>query len=201
MVLLSQPAKEWLPEMALALLQRLLARGWTITLTTAPRRPQPSLQVARQLAGIHRLPSMPLRALLGFVAAADAVLTVDGAIAHCSVALGTPTLALFGPTIPSIWFPYACYGPFRVLHGGVDCGDCDRFLCPTKACTIEAAKGKAPRRPYAVNYVRCMGCGLCEIECRKIVFGEPALYTFSHGRGQPTVLRDQPTEEYTSPEL
>jgi ADP-heptose:LPS heptosyltransferase len=77
---------------------------------------------------------MPLRRLLGHVATADAVLTMDGAITHCSVALGTPTLALFGPTIPTIWFPYARYGPYRVLHAGVDCSLCDRYWCPTKAC-------------------------------------------------------------------
>jgi len=36
-----------------------------------------------------------------------AVVTVDGAIAHAAVALGRPTLALFGPTEPDVWFPYA----------------------------------------------------------------------------------------------
>lgn len=130
----TQPAKEWPLESAVLLIERLQARGIRIVLTTAPRRPEPSTDVARRVAGVRLLPVMPLRELLGFVATADAVLTVDGAITHCSVALGTPTLALFGPTVPSIWFPYERYGPFRVLHAGVDCGNCDRYLCPTKAC-------------------------------------------------------------------
>ncbi|MFH1809282.1 MAG: 4Fe-4S binding protein [Pseudomonadota bacterium] len=72
-------------------------------------------------------------------------------------------------------------------------------ICPTKAFVIEAARPDRPLRPAAVDYVRCMGCGLCENACRKIVYGEPALKTFAHGRGQPTVLRERPTPSFTPP--
>lgn len=130
----TQPAKEWPLERVVPLLHNLRHRGWTVVLTTAPRNPRPSLDAAARLPGVTRLPVLPLRQLLACVTKADAVLTMDGALTHCSVALGTPTLALFGPTIPSIWFPYESFGAYRVLHGGVDCGDCDRHWCPTKAC-------------------------------------------------------------------
>ena len=64
------------------------------------------------------LPVMPLRDYLGLIASCDGVVSVDGGVLHCSVALGLPTLGLFGPTDASIWFPYEAFGPFRVLHLG-----------------------------------------------------------------------------------
>jgi ADP-heptose:LPS heptosyltransferase len=43
-----------------------------------------------------------------------------------SVAFGVPTVGLFGPTDPAIWFPYESLGPFRVVHGcGPDLRDAD----------------------------------------------------------------------------
>jgi len=82
---------------------------------------------------------------------------------------------------------------------GETCEKCLK-ICPTKAFNIEAKTAATPRRPRSVNYVRCMGCGLCEKACRRIVFGKPALITFAHGRGQPTVLREQPSAGYRPPE-
>ena len=68
-------------------------------------------------------------------------------------------------------------------------------ICPTKAFIAEPSDGTHPYRPVSIDYVRCVGCGLCEFACRKIVFGKPAVLTFSHGQGQPTVLRDRPTSD------
>lgn len=130
----SQPAKEWPHAMALDLVTRLLDGGFGVTLTTAPHRPSVSARVADAEPRAGLLAALPLRRLLAIVAAADVVLAVDGAIAHCSVALGRPTLALFGPTVPQIWFPYSELGPYRVLHAGMDCSRCDRHWCPTRRC-------------------------------------------------------------------
>ncbi len=130
----TQRAKEWPEERTHELARRLLGRDVHVVLSTAPHRTALSASLAAALPAVQRLPVLPLRALLAWVAAADAVVAVDGGIAHCSVALGRPTLALFGPTVPQIWFPYAAFGPFRVLHAGVDCSHCDRDFCPTRAC-------------------------------------------------------------------
>jgi ferredoxin len=77
----------------------------------------------------------------------------------------------------------------------LDCGKC-LDICPTSAFTIEPKSDDNPRRPINVDYVRCVGCGLCELECSKIVFGTPALRTYAHGRGQPTSLNDEPTKTF-----
>jgi polyferredoxin/ferredoxin-like protein FixX len=67
-------------------------------------------------------------------------------------------------------------------------------ICPTRAFSIESGPG-IPTRPTAVDYNRCVGCGLCELACSHVVYGTPALLTFSHGRGQPTSLAELPTEK------
>ncbi len=78
------------------------------------------------------------------------------------------------------------------------CGECID-VCPTKAFVVEPKHEKVPRRPVQIDYFRCVGCGLCEEKCRDIVFGTPALLTFSHGRGQPTSLYEKPTKTYEMP--
>ena len=65
-----------------------------------------------------------------------------------------------------------------------------------RAGSFEAQLLKHPR--YVDDHL-CVGCGLCELECDKIVYGEPAILTFAHGRGQPTVLRQVPTKDYEPP--
>jgi ADP-heptose:LPS heptosyltransferase len=131
----TQPSKEWPPELAAGLVTRLARAGVPVLLSTAPHRPAPSLEVAARAGGAaHRLGPMPLRELLAIAAGAAAVVSVDGAVAHAGVALGRPTVALFGPTDPGIWFPYEGFGPYRVLHAGVDCGACDRVACPERRC-------------------------------------------------------------------
>ncbi len=77
-----------------------------------------------------RLPLLGLAAALAVVAGADAVVAVDGGLTHAAVACGRPTLALFGPTDPAIWFPYESFGPYRVLCTRPACHPCDRHACP-----------------------------------------------------------------------
>jgi ADP-heptose:LPS heptosyltransferase len=138
----SQPAKEWPTEHAVELVRSLRALGITVVLSSAPHRPGPSAAVAAE-TGTPRLEPLPIRGLLGFLAAAAAVVTVDGMVAHAAVALDRPTVALFGPTDPGVWFPYEGFGPFRVLHAGHDCGGCDRQWCTSRACMRAIAPGAA----------------------------------------------------------
>jgi len=77
-----------------------------------------------------RFPPLGLAEALAAVAGAAAVVAVDGGMAHAAVACGRPTLALFGPTDPAIWFPYEQFGPYRVLCTRPACHPCDRHACP-----------------------------------------------------------------------
>lgn len=83
------------------------------------------------------LPVLDLPAVLDLLAGAAGLVTVDGGIMHAAVALGTPTLALFGPTDPALWFPYEAMGPFRVLASRPHCHPCDRHDCEAFICLPE----------------------------------------------------------------
>ena len=76
------------------------------------------------------LPPLPLDQVLGVVAAARALVSVDGGVMHAGVGLGVPVLALFGPTDPGIWFPYEAATSSRVLATRPACHPCDRLQCP-----------------------------------------------------------------------
>ena len=60
---------------------------------------------------------------------------------HLSAALGTPVLALFGPTLPALTGPYSRSVPCRVLTSDVDCQPCDRTAaqkrCTANRCMFE----------------------------------------------------------------
>lgn len=65
------------------------------------------------------LGDLTLRQLAALIGAADAFLGVDTAPMHMAAALGTPLVALFGPTQPAIWKPWAMQSV--VLRGACPC--------------------------------------------------------------------------------
>jgi len=71
------------------------------------------LAPADVLAGRTDLPG-----LARLVAAAGRVVSADTGIAHLAVALGTPTVTVFGPVDPALWGPPADRPRHRVLWAG-----------------------------------------------------------------------------------
>lgn len=88
-------------------------------------------------ARVVPLPEMALPAVLDQLAGAAGLVTVDGGVMHAAVALRVPTLALFGPTDPNLWFPYEGTGPFRVLATRPACHPCDLHDCGAFICLPE----------------------------------------------------------------
>ena len=60
----------------------------------------------------------------------DAMVACDGGIMHVAVAVGTPTVGIFGSSESSVWFPYEGVGPYRAAHIDVQCRPCHRHECP-----------------------------------------------------------------------
>jgi ADP-heptose:LPS heptosyltransferase len=56
---------------------------------------------------LQRIPACSVRVLGGVLKEADLVLVNDTGVLHLGAAVGTPVLALFGPTDPAIWCPAA----------------------------------------------------------------------------------------------
>ena len=75
----------------------------------------------RPLAG-----RMSLKVLAAVLRAADLMITVDSGPMHIAAAVGTPVLALFGPTDPARTGPL---GPGRVLRLPLSCSPCLERRC------------------------------------------------------------------------
>jgi len=72
-----------------------------------------------------------LKVLAAVFRRSAAVVSTDTGPMHLAVAVGTPVIALFGPTSPGYTGPY---GPGHVvLRSGVDCSPCYRRVCETTA--------------------------------------------------------------------
>jgi 3-deoxy-D-manno-octulosonic-acid transferase/heptosyltransferase-1 len=91
----------------------------------------------RELAFVYRLSAL--------------VVTTDSGPMHIAAAVGTPTVALFGPTDPRRTGPY---GPgHTVIRKGMMCSPCFRKACETRRCmkditvdeALEAVKEKIQR--------------------------------------------------------
>jgi ADP-heptose:LPS heptosyltransferase len=119
------PAKEWPAEHWTRLLAGLPDRGYPpVAVLVPPGQQQRWGRLPRAL------PALPLAEVLGLLAAARAVVAVDGGVMHAAVGFGVPVLALFGPTDPAAWFPYEAATPSRVLATRPACHPCDRHVCP-----------------------------------------------------------------------
>ena len=129
------PTKEWPPDRWRALVSALRDEpGLPLVLLTPPGR-----EGAWDIAGGGGiaggvLPPLPLAEVLRLIGAAASLITVDGGVMHAAVAMSVPTLALFGPTDPRLWFPYDRQEKFRVLGTYPPCHPCDLHTCEEFVC-------------------------------------------------------------------
>ncbi len=121
------PQQQW-RELALALPKEL---GLPVHVLQPPGR-QDDFQPLGNEARL--LPVMDLPEVTRVLAGAALLISVDGGIMHVAVGLGTPTVALFGPTDPALWFPYEKAGPYRVLATRPPCAPCSRHACEEFIC-------------------------------------------------------------------
>ena len=131
------PSKEWPTDRWEELISLLLERTTLpLAVLIAPGREGAWASLAPRIppdrGGV--LPALPLPEALAVTGAARILITVDGGIMHAAVGQGVPTLALFGPTDPDIWFPYSGSGPYRVLARAPQCHPCDLHECPAFIC-------------------------------------------------------------------
>lgn len=145
------PASRWLfkcwpAEKFAALCDALSARGWPLVLTAAPEAKEKAL-VAEILArrAVLSAPTfdfsgqLTLKELAALTARARLFVGVDSAPMHIAAAMGTPTVAIFGPSGDKEW------GPWNVAHRVVasshhPCRPCGQDGCEgskVSACLTE----------------------------------------------------------------
>lgn len=73
--------------------------------------------------------------LVALIARADLLVTGDSGPMHIAVAVGTPLIAVFGPTDPAVYGPYRPVATTRVLRKDLPCSPC-YTLANTAECPL-----------------------------------------------------------------
>ena len=129
-------AKRWSPRNFAALADMILERtGMSVLVIGGPGEEEIVRAVQQRSGGdLRSLPAQPVRRLASVLARCSAVIANDGGVMHLSVALGRPTVGIFGPTEPDIWFPYEGKGPFALATLKAECAPCHRHECEDLKC-------------------------------------------------------------------
>ena len=137
------PTKDWEAGRFAAVVDRLRAGGLPIVLTGGPGDRTAIDELVARCDRTHPVPRLDGRTSLKVLAAvyrqARVVLSTDTGPMHLAAAMGTPVVALFGPTAPWRTGPY---GPgHTVLRMGLECSPCYRRRCETtqfesRACLL-----------------------------------------------------------------
>ena len=140
------PSKRWAPG-AFAGLAGLIRKrtGMELLLVAGPGEEEIVRDVASRAGeGMHILPLQPIRRLAAVLRSCDAVVANDGGVMHLSVALQRPTVGVFGPTEPEVWFPYESMGPYSVVMSMEECAPCHLHQCNDMRCL----EGLKPEKVY-----------------------------------------------------
>ncbi len=130
------PAKRW-PVSSFAAFARTIEKrfGAKMLVLTGPGEERISDRIVMDSSDCAVLmPVSPIRTAATVLAACDALVSNDGGVMHMGVALGVPTVGIFGPTEPDIWFPYEGMGPFEVITRNEDCMPCHLHECDDMKC-------------------------------------------------------------------
>ena len=111
------PARRWPPDRFAEVTMALERRGIPVVITgTAPER-----RLAERVAARARLPrsrvlagTTSVESMLSVVARAPVVVSGDTGLMHVAIALGRPSVHVFGPTNPATWGPR--FGPHVTLR-------------------------------------------------------------------------------------
>jgi len=120
-------AKAWPAEHYVSVIEELAREGARVYLMGSPGEQALLRQIAAK-SPAEILAATGLETMLDAIAAADLLLCTDSGSRHVAVALGTPSLALFGPSDPRVWSPVDSQHPF--LHEDLDCMPCMLTECP-----------------------------------------------------------------------
>jgi heptosyltransferase-2 len=124
--------KRWAPERFAAVADALAGQGASIVLAGGPgdRAVLDAVRWAMRAPVAADLSRLPVDGLAAALAGVRLVVANDSGPVHLATAVGTPALALFGPTSPLRWGPPP---PGRALSLALDCAPCSNHgsdACP-----------------------------------------------------------------------
>ena len=123
------PAKAWPEENFAELSKMLREKGKTVAVLWGPGELDAATRLVERAEGAAVLaPALRLDELPGVLGNVRLVVTIDSGLKHLAVAVGVPTVTLFGPTSPYEWH---MGGPYdRYLSAGASCSPCRLKECP-----------------------------------------------------------------------
>lgn len=149
------PTKNWTSAGFAAVVRTLAEQGIPVVFTGAPGDAGEISAIAREVGRpVARLDGRtPLRGLAAVYQAARVVLTTDTGPMHLAAAVGTPVVALFGPTAPWRTGPYG--EGHEVVRLELPCSPCFKRACHTRevethACMQRLDPAQVARRVLAV---------------------------------------------------
>ena len=123
--------KTWPMNKVAALVTTLAAQGHRIVLTAAPDARELALldDITRQLEQpvVNLAGQLSLKELAALTARAKLFIGVDSAPMHIAAAMGTPTVAIFGPSGDWEWGPWQV--PHRLVMSDMICRPCGQDGC------------------------------------------------------------------------
>ncbi|HET9253539.1 MAG TPA: glycosyltransferase family 9 protein, partial [Candidatus Eisenbacteria bacterium] len=148
----SWPSKTWIPERFALVMDDLASEGEVIWLWGPGERALAESCRARMRHPSRLAPAMGWQELAALLCRSSILVGNDSGPKHVAVALGVPTVTVFGPTHPGTWHPPE--GPHAVVEAaGLECLHCNANVCPlpgerhmrcmrdvTEARVIEAAR-------------------------------------------------------------
>jgi heptosyltransferase-1 len=109
--------------------------GIGVILTGSEAGPLDRICAQMKTAAVNLGGRTTLRELACLYSDASLVITTDSGPMHLAAAVGTPVVALFGPTDPARTGPY---GPgHRIIRCGLSCSPCFRKHCKAPRCMTE----------------------------------------------------------------
>lgn len=130
------PSKMWLPERFAELCDRISDELNTEIILTGGPGDGEVVKKVRQAASknLRLLPVLSLRKVAAVLSHCSVFVTNDCGPMHIAVAVGTPTIGIFGPGEENIWFPYTSEFPegsskHIALRKDVPCHPCHLNVC------------------------------------------------------------------------
>lgn len=123
-------AKCWPPERFVELGRGLIRRGLKIALVGGPKEVERNRRIAREVGqGIMDLTGRTtIRQLAALLKMCHCLVTNDTGPMHLAAAVGTPVVALFGSTDPSLTGPLG--EGHKVIRREIPCSPCFKRVCP-----------------------------------------------------------------------
>jgi lipopolysaccharide heptosyltransferase II len=136
------PAKLWPVDRVAELCHLLAADGVRVILLGAPADAEVAAAVTATAPAASLVGRDSAALLPAVLAELDVLVSGDTGVAHLAAALGTPVVALFGPTDPALSAPR---GPAVVMANPVPCAPCFYRRCPIEHPCLRGIDAAAVR--------------------------------------------------------